>query len=122
MNGPIQRHGAPYTFMRYAKPAQTHGQVQLPTEILNDGQPWMMFASIQPIRGMMVLMLPEGYRDRGGVTVYTETPMQLCDDTKGIYGDRFTWNGYLYEVTFRADWTGKRLNHLEYQAFKVEKT
>ena len=122
MNGPIARKGQIYTFIRYA-PATLNkqtGQATPQSEVLNNGQPWQMLASIQPIMGFKALMLPEGFRDRAACTVYTETLLQLADEARKTWGDRFNWNGYWYEVTFRQDWTGVLLNHFAYQCFKVD--
>jgi hypothetical protein len=119
VNGPLARKGQLYTFVRYAPPRTVNGQLADPVEILNNGQPWTMVASIQPITGMKTLILPEGFKTRSGCTVYTETKLNLADSDKKTLGDHFQWNGYWFEVTFRLDWTGRNLNHYAYQAFKT---
>ena len=118
----LLRKGQQYTFLRYGKPSigTGTGQVVRSVAILNNGNPWTMIASIQPMTGMQVLMLPEGFRDRQGVSVYCDTLLQVADDAKQLFGDRFTWNGYLYETTFRQDWITAPLPnaHFKFQAFR----
>ena len=120
--GGLLRKGQQYTFQRYTAPQVNQGSGQLvrPTAILNNGQPWTMIASIQPLSGMQVLILPEGFRDRMGVTVYCDTLLQVSDVAKRLFGDRFTWNGYLYETTFRQDWITAPLPnaHFKFLAFR----
>ena len=120
--GPLLRKGQQYTFLRYTPPKinQGTGQLTRATAILNNGNPWTMLASIQPMTGMQVLMLPEGFRDRQGVSVYCDTLLQVADEAKQLFGDRFTWNGYLYECTFRQDWITAPLTnaHFKFLAFR----
>lgn len=122
--GGLYRKGKQYTFKRYAQPTinQGTGQVTKAAAILNNGQPWTMWAVIQPLTGMQVLMLPEGFRNRSGVTVYCDTELQVTDEDYNLFGDRFTWNGYLYQVTFRQDWSSAELPNLHYKfvAFKIK--
>ena len=118
----LTRWGRTYTFQRYAPPAinPATGRLQPSAPVLNDGQPWTMLAVVQPISGMQALMLPEGLRDRQGVTVYTDVMLQVSDDAKQLFGDRFTWNDYVYEITSRFDWGTAPLpnKHYKYLAFR----
>lgn len=122
MNGPLARHGQRYTFTRYGAPVMAGGELQARQPVLNNGQPWTMWASIQPIAGFAVMLLPEGLRNRAGVEVWGDTLLYPVDETKKLLGDRFTWNGYIYEVTTREDWTNTDLVHYHYRAFKLPNT
>lgn len=94
-----------------------NGQAQKPTAAT-----LTILALIEPITGMETLNLPEGWRDKGAITIWSEILLQIADDQKGQLGDRVSWNGYIYEVRLRADWERPVfLNNLEYIAFKQDR-
>lgn len=122
MAGLIDSFGRLYTFKRYSAPVMVHGQAQQPVEVLNNGLPWKMMASIQPISGFQVLALPEGMRNKELLKVYTTTSLQMADESSGTIGDRFTWNGRLYEIISKFNWADTDLTHYKFVAAKVEHT
>jgi hypothetical protein len=120
--GPLQRHGLIYPFIRFEPPSIANGQGVRRVQIPNDpatGKPWSMLASIQPLGAFATLMLPDALRNRATVRVYTQTLLQLDDETKKLYGDRFTWNSYIYEITARDDWSASDMDYYKFLASKI---
>lgn len=61
-------------------------------------------ASIQPLAGRERRALPEAFRDREVVTVYSDCALRTGGETGGAAPDRFTWQGRTYEVFGASDW------------------
>jgi hypothetical protein len=119
LNNP--KYSADYVFKRYAAPSSAKGQAQARTEILNNGNPWTMRASIQPMKGYEMMMLPEGLRNSEVKKVYTQTVLQVASEDTQLLGDRLTIDGKTYEIKYREDWSGKALPYQKYFAAKVPK-
>lgn len=120
MSAALERFSKPYTFHRYGRQVIDNGKLKRPVEVLNDGQPFTMVAAIQRLKEFEAQLLPEGLRNRASIKLWTLTPMNVLDEKKGIFGDRLTWKGTLYEVMAVDDWTDGPLDHRRYLAFKVE--
>jgi hypothetical protein len=79
-------------------------------------------ASVQPIRGRELLMLPEGWRTREPVQVYTETELLTVDEAAGTKPDQFAFGGRTYEVHRVEAWPYHGTTHYEAVALKVDET
>ena len=61
-------------------------------------------ASVQPMTSDDTKRLPEGLRNRSGVSVWCVTELRGADVTAGIPGDTFTFDGRTFEVTSAERW------------------
>lgn len=115
----IDDFGKVYTFKRYSAPVMVKGQLQSPVEVTPGA--FTMVASVQSLGTFEALNLPEGLRNKDACRIYTETQMRVADEDKQLLGDRFMYNGHLYEVTMGTDWTDNPLSltHFKYIATKV---
>jgi hypothetical protein len=121
MSDIISSFGLSYTFKRYGKPTSVKGQEVMPTEVLNNGQPWTMVASVQQLGFYESVNLPEGLRNKDVCKLYTQAIMQVPDERQGLLGDRFIHRGFTYEVTKVAAWQeGTDLPYNKYYIVKVE--
>ena len=120
----IDDFGVVYVIHRYQAQSLLKGKVQQPLEILDTSVsppvPFQALMSVQPMNGFQVMNLPEGWRNKEPVTVFSASYLQVADETLGTLGDRFNWNGYLYEFMKRSNWGGTDLPHYKYTAVKVE--
>jgi len=74
-------------------------------------------ASIQPLNGIEVQRLPENMRYESSVRVWFDKELQPATEG-GLPGDRFTWNGDVYQIQAKVDWSGTG-NYFEYLARKI---
>lgn len=61
--------------------------------------------SLQPISGRELMRMPEGWRTREPVRVFTKSPLQTAAEPDGRSPDTFSYNGATYEVQAVEDWT-----------------
>lgn len=76
-------------------------------------------ASIQPIRGEELQMLPEGRRSSHSVRVYTDTALETVDNENP---DRIVIDDAEYEILSVESWQSGVINHYKCIAVKVENT
>lgn len=75
-------------------------------------------ASVQPSLSSDTQRLPEGRRQGGSVTLYTNDRLNTPTEN-GQQGDVIHFNGALYEVLSEADWQNNVLSHYQYIAGRV---
>ena len=68
-------------------------------------------ASVQPLSGKDKESLPEGFREKAGYKLYTDTEMKTVDEKNGISADQVTIDGLLYEVVTVGVWQNSIINH-----------
>lgn len=61
-------------------------------------------ASVQPATARDRLLLPEGFRARQTIAVWSTGNLRPSDEGTGVRGDRVTWQGEVYEVTALDPW------------------
>jgi hypothetical protein len=75
-------------------------------------------ASVQPLKGMDQMNLPEGQRTQENIRLYATQPLQIADESKALKADIITRaGGVRYEVHQSAPWVG--LGRTYYQATAV---
>lgn len=79
--------------------------------------------NIQPLKDSEYLLLPEGYRARDWLKIYSKEALQgPREGPDGQDGDRFTYKGTLYEVVRCKPYSMGVLDHYKSLAVSVEKT
>jgi hypothetical protein len=67
-------------------------------------------ASVQPTKAEVLEMLPEGFRDKGSYTLFTDTELNIATtdisdtDVVTLYGERYT-------VSIVEPWANNLINH-----------
>lgn len=62
-------------------------------------------ASVQPLGGRELLLLPEGFRTRQALKVYSPELLRGADAEAGYEADRFEYLGETFEVYACEDWS-----------------
>lgn len=62
-------------------------------------------AVVHPITGRELRALPEGYRTREPIAVYTTAALRTASEPDGTPPDLVTWKGETYEVQAVEDWS-----------------
>ena len=116
-NRVIERFAKTYTYQRPSPGATVKGRWEAGAL----GEPVEFRASIQPLKGFEIMLLPEGQRGIESIKIYTETLLQCLDETQKLKGDWISYNGKVFEVQPKQDWTDvERYGFYRYYAFKVE--
>lgn len=79
--------------------------------------PLTIQASVQPVTGQELLVLPEGRRSSDVVKIYTSS--ELLASAEGQQPDVLAWRGHSYEISMKADYQSDVINHFKYYATKV---
>ena len=61
-------------------------------------------ASVQAMGGRELMLLPEGYRTRQAVKVYSPVEIRAADAEAGLEADRFDYLGEQFEVVTCESW------------------
>lgn len=75
-------------------------------------------ASVQPLRGEEIQLLPEGRRNSQAVRIYTDTQLYVKTDEQ-TNPDKLTAFGESYEVLSVEPWQSNVINHYKCIAVKV---
>ena len=76
-------------------------------------------ASIQPLSGQEMLLLPEARRTSQAVVIYTATPLRVANSVAGLDADIITYSGSDYEILSCEPWQSDVISH--YKAVGVKK-
>ena len=79
-------------------------------------------ASVQPATGEDIKALPEGRRLDDYVKVYTDSDLQMLQESTGKQPDRLTWRGHTYECISADVRQMSVINHFKYIFSKVSQT
>lgn len=79
-------------------------------------QPATFIGSVQPASGKDLEYLPEGRRDKGGVTVYSDTRLNVSTESGSSSGDLLIWNGRLWEIVTEFIHDSGIISHFKYMA------
>lgn len=82
----------PYTITRTAAGSYVSGLFVAGSQLTLTIQ-----ASVQPVSGEDLKPLPEGRRLDDYVKVYTDSDLQMLQESTGKQPDRLTWRGHTYE-------------------------
>lgn len=105
----------PYTFTRTAEGSIVKGRY---TE--GGSSTFVASANVQPASASdydSLLALAEGRRIERAVRLYSAERLQVAGE--GSTGDRFTFEGAVYEVAGVAPWRSTPLRHFKYLAWGV---
>lgn len=116
MRNPLARHARPYTYRRPAAGSWVDGRWQEGTL----SEPQTFRASIQPLRGFEILLLPEGQRGKALYWIYTEAQLQVLDEPAGLKGDRVQFGDRELLVIAKEPWVGG-FNYFAYKGQMIEK-
>lgn len=76
-------------------------------------------ASIQPMRGNEVLVLPEHRRSERSIKIYSETRFQESDEEHNLPADEFEYDGVIFQVFQCMNWEiGTDIPHYKTIALK----
>jgi hypothetical protein len=98
--GLIDRFGAAYTVRRRNPGSYVDGD-WVPSGTYTD---YEMIASIQPINGRELEILPEGQRTKEAVRIYTKFGLQQAVEQQNVKGDLVSYRGRQYEVHKVEPW------------------
>jgi hypothetical protein len=116
MNRVIERFASTYTYQRRNPQVWVKGRTSPATL-----QAAVSFrASIQPMNGRELLVLPEGERTREYIKLYTDTQLNMADPVTGAKGDLVSYKGRTWEVTQSNDWNLNDYAHFKFLAVVVE--
>lgn len=80
-------------------------------------------ANVHPFSDYQVMILPESDRTRSWMWVFTVSPIRSKKEgPEGYDGDRFYWDGDLYEVMKTQKYSMGVRDHFEAKATRVELT
>ena len=96
----IAAEATAYTITRPTAPTMTKGIVTPGVPATTSVTMW-----VQPANPKEIMVLPEGFRNRQIVRVHALAELRTSDQTSGVGGDRFAYNGATYEVIQVQDWT-----------------
>ena len=77
-------------------------------------------ASVQPLSGKDIELLPEGKRLAGGYKLFTNDTLKVAIEGTGQDGDIVSIYGFDYEVVGQEVWTNNLINHNVYLVSKVQ--
>lgn len=75
-----------------------------------------IMASVQPLSGEEMQMLPEGRKDTQAVRIYTDTPLKTVSEDNP---DILLYAGNSYEVTTVEPWQSNVISHYKCLAVKI---
>lgn len=61
-------------------------------------------ACVQPINGKDLVKVPEGFRTRSIITLYTTNEVRTASEVEKTQADIVTWNGERYQIYFIEKW------------------
>lgn len=64
-------------------------------------------ACVVPIAGRQLELLPEAWRTREAIQVFSKDELRPVDEEAKTDGDRFTFNGRRYEVQQVSNWSAQ---------------
>lgn len=104
----------PYTITRKAAGSYVNG-------LFVAGSPSTLTiqASIQPVSGEDLKPLPEGRRLDDYIKVYTDSNLQMLQESTGKQPDQLTWRGHTYECISVDARQMDVINHYKYIFSKV---
>lgn len=76
-------------------------------------------ASVQPLRGQEMMLLPEARRTSQAVVIYTDTQLRVANTAAGYNADVVTAFGQSFEILSCEPWQSNVINH--YRAIGVKK-
>lgn len=116
--GLIDRFGTTYT-VRRRDPGQYIDGIWTPAGTYEE---FDIIASIQPVRGRELEMLPEGRRTREAIRIYTKSGIRPAIEQQDVKGDLVNYKGRQYEVHKVEEWefSWDGLAHFKALAFLVE--
>lgn len=79
-------------------------------------------ASVQPVTGEDIKALPEGRRLDDYVKVYTDSDLQVLQESTGKQPDKLSWRGHTYECISADVRQMSVINHFKYIFSKVSQT
>lgn len=77
-------------------------------------------ASVQPMKGNLVIQEPSARRTGDHVRVYTEQVLYATDEKNNIVADVITRRGIRYEILEVQDWTETDMPHYKSIAVKID--
>lgn len=98
--GLIDRFGATYTVRRRDPGSYVNGN-WTPAGTYTEFQ---IIASIQPINGRELQMMPEGQRTREMVRIYTKSGLRPTIEQQNVKGDLVSYKGRQWEVQKVEEW------------------
>ena len=101
MNRVISRFASPYTYARPNPQGTTAAGGAAPMTWAAKAP---FSASIQPLSGRELMILPEGERTRERIKIYSETVLQVADQVRGTKGDLVQYNNRNWEVQAMQRW------------------
>lgn len=108
----------PVTFTRITQGSYVNGDwvEGTPSNIVID-------ANVHPFSDYQVFMLPEADRSRSWMWVFTASELRARKEgASGYGGDRFTWDGEVYEIMKTQKYSMSVQDHFESKATRVELT
>ena len=111
---PAEQFESGITVSRYGAATKTDGVWVAATPTT-----FTMVASMQPMEGDELLMVPEGDREREHITIFTDTLLRTIDQEALTGADVVTWNGNDYEVKKVRNYRMGALDHYECIASRV---
>lgn len=80
-------------------------------------------ANVHPFTDYQVMLLPESDRTKAWLWFFTADPIRhKKEGTAGYGGDRFTWNGEVYEMMKVQQYQMGPRDHFEGKAARIELT
>lgn len=76
-------------------------------------------ASVQPLRGKEVELLPEARRESQSYKLYTDIQLLTVDTSNSKNPDRVQINGTWHEVLIVEDWQNDLINHYKIVVVKL---
>ena len=76
-------------------------------------------ASVQPLKGQEMLLLPEARRTSQAVNIYTDTQLRLANTAAGYNADIVSAFGSDFEIISCEPWQSNVINH--YKAVGIKK-
>ncbi len=87
--------------------------------IPNPPQALVVSATVQPLSGHDLLILPEGERTTERIWLYTDTELQTASGAQGTTPDVVTWRGIQYQVQRVDRWQETALAHFRAMAVRI---
>ncbi len=116
MNRVIERFASTYTYQRPGAQTIVDGRTRTPTL----GSPTDFRASIQPLNGRELLLLPEGERDREYIKIYTDLRLLMSNPATKTKGDLVNYKGVVWTVIQTNDWNLNDYAHFKFHAVSGE--
>lgn len=76
-----------------------------------------IYASVQPANGEELKALPEGYRTKETLKLYSSDELIPLGDNRRP--DILLWRGAQYEISLKGPWQSGVISHFKYYASKI---